>query len=1050
MVAGAVRGAPGGPEDPPPGSRFPLEGFEFYVDHDGTDFRFFSADPAEPGRHQELTRGDYLERIQARLAGPDPTLAFVAAALALTSACFVLDLPRLSLFFLLITLPVAAFLNSDSRRKRQVRIWYDSERPAIAARLEAVQAVLQALAGCRGFWPPDCQVPGRTPEGFRIAPSDRGLMQVRPAIHHLDLPPRTVWLLPDQILAWSNGRLIGSPYRALTGVSETVRRSIPGPVPSDSPRLGTRWKHMTKKGLPDKRYSYNPEQAVVAFGSLRVRAGDLDLHLETSNPEAARTMAERLQALVRLDAGAAPAPPVAPPLTAASRPYAPPPPPVRTARPPSPPAATPSPVTAASRPTAPPNPAPTSTPPETVQWARSKARWVPPGAEVTVAGRKLPGGMLYVGAELVSSWSRLLERALINPDLPVDWNHPDREAARMGYWPNYTRITPQERAAYLEWLAGGRKDPEASLGFVFLFFYGLEWRVMLESLHAPELRQEWPLLAAELQRLQAVYGPRHASFQSYCQKLLEVLELRTDLGSARAFTPACGIPLNLRVVLSLLSRTEKPLPAETAFAWALSEPECSLNPRLMRCGDLLANLFTLRYRQQNPEGLTVPPHHKPLSLGYRAAFEPGREIPLAPLFGDLTDVAEQRAPLQPLRRLLSQCSEELDAYSRYLGRHPEGHRDPAALALLPGELVDQVEGPELKQLRLFLKARLSESDHAAVPVPELLALWPTRTPGRLDKAEALALAQYLHNQEIGLEPDIRFGATVSSFQQQAVAFPLPQGSPTAPSQAYQAAALVLQCAATVSASDGSISPEEEAHLLGHLQTALDLTPGERQRLQARLRWLLLQPPSVTGLKKHVQALDTAQRQALAEFLVLTATADGRIDPAEVNALKKFYAMLELDEASLYSRLHQVSAETSGPAPAAQARPDGNGNGALRLDPALLERRMAETHALTSLLATVFTEEGPAPAPVPLIPVEPAARVADLDPAHSRFFLRLADRPRWSRAQVEELAAELGLMPDGALDRLNEAALEACGEPLLDGEDPVLVDLDLAKEISGEH
>ena len=225
-------------------------------------------------------------------------------------------------------------------------------------------------------------------------------------------------------------------------------------------------------------------------------------------------------------------------------------------------------------------------------------------------------------------------------------------------------------------------------------------------------------------------------------------------------------------------------------------------------------------------------------------------------------------------------------------------------------------------------------------------------------------------------------------------------------------------------------------------------PGERERLQARLKWLLLQPPSVPGLKKQIQALDHPQRQALAEFLVLTATADGRIDPSEVNVLKKFYAMLELDEGALFSRLHQVSADAVAPAPA--ARPQPGGNGGLRLDAALLERRMAETHALSSLLATVFTDEGPAPAPVPLVPAEPAALVADLDAAHSGFFRRLVAQPSWSRAEIEALAAELGLMPDGALDRLNESALEICGEPLCDGEDPVLVDLDLAKEISGEH
>jgi hypothetical protein len=47
---------------------------------------------------------------------------------------------------------------------------------------------------------------------------------------------------------------------------------------------------------------------------------------------------------------------------------------------------------------------------------------------------------------------------------------------------------------------------------------------------------------------------------------------------------------------------------------------------------------------------------------------------------------------------------------------------------------------------------------------------------------------------------------------------------------------------------------------------------------------------------------------------------------------------------------------------------------------------------------------------------------------------LATRDSWDRAEFETLAATWKLMPDGALDRINEAALDAVDEPFLEDHD----------------
>ena len=52
----------------------------------------------------------------------------------------------------------------------------------------------------------------------------------------------------------------------------------------------------------------------------------------------------------------------------------------------------------------------------------------------------------------------------------------------MTYWPSYSEISSAARTAYVDWLASGRR-PGAHIGYVFLFFYGIERRVLVDAMH---------------------------------------------------------------------------------------------------------------------------------------------------------------------------------------------------------------------------------------------------------------------------------------------------------------------------------------------------------------------------------------------------------------------------------------------------------------------------------------------------------------------------------------------------------------------------------------
>lgn len=118
--------------------------------------------------------------------------------------------------------------------------------------------------------------------------------------------------------------------------------------------------------------------------------------------------------------------------------------------------------------------------------------------------------------------------------------------------------------------------------------------------------------------------------------------------------------------------------------------------------------------------------------------------------------------------------------------------------------------------------------------------------------------------------------------------------------------------------------------------------------------------------------------------------------------------------------------------------------AVRLDPEIVAARLAETATVTALLADIFTDDEPETdsashpaAEASVVDDADVVPIEGLDGAHSALAHRLRSQSSWDRSEAGEIAASLGLpLLDGALDRINEAALDLCGDPLVEGDDPL--------------
>jgi uncharacterized tellurite resistance protein B-like protein len=680
--------------------------------------------------------------------------------------------------------------------------------------------------------------------------------------------------------------------------------------------------------------------------------------------------------------------------------------------------------------------------------------WQPDGVRVQVAGLAISGGMLYVGTHLPGEDGDKPDPALIDPRLPVDLREPDLRGDSMGYWPSYSSITPAARAAYLHWLAAGRSDPGACIGYVFLYFYGLERRLLVDSERSPVALAERASLVAEVRRLLSIYGGNH-SFHGYAQHLLDAMTVLAPPAvpppSRTEWSPEPSI--ELKAGLAELSARGQPVPSEWALAWLTQLPATYLRTPATRCPELFAELFATRYHERYGDGVTPQPGTSAITVGYRPASSGIR--PRLVANPRLRDVSEQAGVISTLRALADSATTELDAYSRYLGRHPDGANDCAAIALVPASLT---VAPSAGMLALWSWAgtQLAVAAPATTTAGELCAHWPDApVTGKLLKADLLVVAQLLDRQGIGIEPDVRFGGSAPAANKPVVLFRRAQRQTSAPGPHYAAAVASVNLGMLVAVADGTVSEQELATLHATAIQSLDLSADERPRLRAHAALVAAHPPTPSVLRRRLSALPGDSRADVGRLLISIAAADGEITAAEVRSLETLFADLGLDPGDIYSTLHAAAAtpddlvllRTTGTTPPRVALPvPGQRSATFMLDPALLAARRAESARAAAQLAEIFADDDivPATAPVPATPDVPT--IAGLDPDHSRLFRLIVERDSWSRADVEHLAAGLGLLTDGALDVLNEAAYDRADGPLWEGADPLTIDNDIAKDM----
>ena len=261
-----------------------------------------------------------------------------------------------------------------------------------------------------------------------------------------------------------------------------------------------------------------------------------------------------------------------------------------------------------------------------------------------------------------------------------------------------------------------------------------------------------------------------------------------------------------------------------------------------------------------------------------------------------------------------------------------------------------------------------------------------------------------------------------------------------------AAAMLVASLAKVSNEPGT---KLEEFWLSQLPSRLAVPVSQMDRLRARLAWYRSRHVSIPEVKRLLADATAGERELCAWSATVATGATGKIDKPQIAALEAIYDACGVARSTLYTGLHAgAAAAASGadepvavsdevvqinhpiphPPAAKSSGPDGN----------RLAKIRAETESVSAMLASLFTEADAA------VPASPSPLLG-LDNEYAALLTKLVTQPAWARQAFDAIATSLNQMPDGALEAINEWAFDRYGDALIEGSDPLVLNLDLLAE-----
>ena len=212
-------------------------------------------------------------------------------------------------------------------------------------------------------------------------------------------------------------------------------------------------------------------------------------------------------------------------------------------------------------------------------------------------------------------------------------------------------------------------------------------------------------------------------------------------------------------------------------------------------------------------------------------------------------------------------------------------------------------------------------------------------------------------------------------------------------------------------------------------------------------------PDLSLLRRHLRNAPCETSHEMGQIALSIAASDGVISGREVAALERLYSAIGLKTDGIYSALHTLSSADDPvtvippaegqPGFAIPPRPDPENP--LSLDADRVVAVMTNTARVSALLSEIFQDEQREEEPAEELG-QAENEFGGLDEKHAAFLGELISRPHWGEEEYRKLARQFRLLPDGAMETVNEWSHERFGDLLIVEDDGYMINIEIKDEI----
>lgn len=630
--------------------------------------------------------------------------------------------------------------------------------------------------------------------------------------------------------------------------------------------------------------------------------------------------------------------------------------------------------------------------------------------KVTVGSFNIPAHLIYVGKD-----KEQLPH-VINPSLTLGTARPTY-SAQMGYWPSYHSILSDDRATYLAWLAGGRTYATPDIGFVFLYFYGLEFRALVDKENLSEVLEE--LICLYLR-----YAALSGSFSKYCGSLINLLMVENALQPSNAETLAEYLFKNPKEMplfkdsIQLLSRKVSSGDALAMYFFAQERISVSSKYR-----DELANIVAT-FREQLKNSPVVEFASRTANIYYRTASSIGLNANAKVTTQELSKKSFEHAQVR-----WNDCIGQFAGYSKMKKSNSE----------LADFLAPAGSNQKATALKEKFKRILDFSEFKTFSVNDLTAAAGASSNESLSVGEAKAFAGALERMGIAIEPDPRLTGKGLKSDEKVVL--VKRDLSNIDSDRWKKAMPLFDLAMAVAVGDDHENDAEVLHTLKFIDKQFKLGKGESDRLSYRAKLLKETKIAIPVLVKRVaSSLTINQGETIAKFLFSIAALDGKLEQGEIAVLEKTFKAFNFQPDTLERLISEFSANTGGnlvvlkkstgkSAKTGSKIPQQKvaGSRTVALDTVALEKAFKEADEVSNLLSAVFVEEEADSKSSEAV----AQSNVTFSSAEHQVLAKLIEKDSWLVSEVETLCRASGVMYGALLTKVNDYFENISGDVALE-------------------